>query len=860
MSKIYTIPVLLIFLISNATAQIFPAEDFDCLTDNPIPFSTNETHLTIWNGSDYQPFFIKGMNMGVAIPGKFPGEMAVTRDQYSRWFQLIKDAGYNSIRLYTLHFPHFYEVLDSFNLANPHNPLFFFQGVWLEEELEGYDHDLHFLNEAFTREIEENVDCVHGNRTIAQRPGKAWGVYQTDVSRWNIGYIIGREVHPGEVLYTNYLHEGNTFYLGDHFAIEDVLPTESWVVGKLDHLVGYENTRYQTMRPVSFSSWPTQDPLSHPGEWNRWEDTTSVDLSRLQLLNAPAGFFVSYHAYPYYPDYINDDPLYQDYRDNYGPNSYLGYLTRMKEHYSNFPLIIAEFGVPSSWGVAHYSQSGMHHGGFDDYQQGENNIRMLKTMETAMCGGGIQFAWMDEWFKRTWVTDHIDYLMDRRILWHNITAAEQNFGLISFQRPLQLQNWEEFGEDTHIQKIEAAADYDFLHLKIHLKKPLSNPDELWLSLDTYDGELGESILPTGKTLENRAEFALHITNHSAMLYVTEAYDLYGIYHGVSADEQQYRSVVSDGAPWKIVRWRVNPYEQDVQYIGNLKVNYGFLPPSSKDAVTIFTDHIHIRLPWSLLHFVDPSEYVVFHDDRNAPGPQDTISDGISISVFYRDEVFTPENRFLWEKWNTALDVEEVIKGSYWVAKDRLHEFNNKAIALCDSFYVKIDGEPAFISAVEGLLSNDFDLDGNFMQALILETPENGRVNLATDGAFSYMPNPGFSGVDVFSYVVFDGYSLSEPAQVFIFVDNVTSIAALLPEALPENHISLFPNPARDRVTVSSGEVIDNIILFDASGKMMLQKQVDRQELTLDLSGLTPGMYLIRIQSGKSMQVKRVQVL
>lgn len=40
----------------------------------------------------------------------------------------------------------------------------------------------------------------------------------------------------------------------------------------------------------------------------------------------------------------------------------------------------------------------------------------------------MQFAWIDEWFKRTWITDPIDYLGERRPLWHNATAAEQNFG------------------------------------------------------------------------------------------------------------------------------------------------------------------------------------------------------------------------------------------------------------------------------------------------------------------------------------------------------------------------------------------------------------------------------------------------
>lgn len=36
------------------------------------PFSTNKSELTIWNGSEYVPFFIKGINLGIAKPGTFP--------------------------------------------------------------------------------------------------------------------------------------------------------------------------------------------------------------------------------------------------------------------------------------------------------------------------------------------------------------------------------------------------------------------------------------------------------------------------------------------------------------------------------------------------------------------------------------------------------------------------------------------------------------------------------------------------------------------------------------------------------------------------------------------------------------------
>lgn len=102
------------------------------LSDDRFPFSTDHRHITVWNGETYTPLFIKGINLGIAVPGTFPGELLATSEDYARWFRLIRDAGNNTIRIYTLHFPHFYEELARFYNANPNHPLLLFHGVWLK--------------------------------------------------------------------------------------------------------------------------------------------------------------------------------------------------------------------------------------------------------------------------------------------------------------------------------------------------------------------------------------------------------------------------------------------------------------------------------------------------------------------------------------------------------------------------------------------------------------------------------------------------------------------------------------------------------------------------------------------------------
>ena len=93
----------------------------------------------------------------------------------------------------------------------------------------------------------------------------------------------------------------------------------------LNEVIDYEQTNYQTQRPVSFSSWPTLDPLEHPGETTTDEDVAFIELANIDYSNAPAGVFISYHAYPYYPDFISREETFTGYSDYLGQNSYLGY-------------------------------------------------------------------------------------------------------------------------------------------------------------------------------------------------------------------------------------------------------------------------------------------------------------------------------------------------------------------------------------------------------------------------------------------------------------------------------------------------------------------------------------------------------
>ncbi len=640
-----------------------------------MPFKAEGEYIQVYRDGEWVSLFLKGINLGAAVPGTSPGALAATREEYADWIEELAQGGLNYLRTYTLHFPRFYEELRTYNLAHPNKPLFLIQGVWLDEEYEG--NLVSGQTDKFDDDIAEIIDCMHGNKSISHRFGRAHGDFTSDVSPWVLGYIIGREIHPAEVEKIEEAYDDWTSFTGDHFSIQDTCQLDVWMTARLDHMVDYMQSNYDENKPVSVSSWPTLDPIYHPTEDtpNTDEEDETFNMNDIVAVDAPAGFFMSYHAYPYYPDFMSDDPGYQTFSDSVGPNSYVGYLTDLNNHYDNWPLIIAEFGVPSSWGNARFSHSGMYHGGMTEKEQGHSDVRMLHNIYDTGCAGGFVFAWIDEWFKNSWITAPFDSHTERRQFWQNVTNPEQNYGLIGYREiSPDFTRWPTVSASSDILSVKADMDNAFFYIKLQTENPLASGDTIWVGIDTYRADLGEAILPNGTIVNNRAEFALAITSsdHSP-LFVTQAYNLYGIWHrrnNVDDPEKKYQSIPSYGAPWEPVRWK-NSSDDAYQDIGNLiTVKNGGIK-TSMDGVEIDGNEILVRLPWSLLQVTDPSLRHVMHDDRsnndgdptNTSDREEMETDGILLTVVHNSTTLVT-GRCLWEGWNFPSNIVQYEKASY----------------------------------------------------------------------------------------------------------------------------------------------------------------------------------------------------
>jgi hypothetical protein len=397
--------------------------------------------------SGARAMFVRGISLGAGSPGHFPGEFAITKDDYVRWIRFARDLHANAIRVYALHPPAFYQALREENRAHPEAPIWLFQEVWTELP-DAND----FWDRAFTRGFEDEVriaiDAIHGNAVVRSRPGHASGSYDADVSPWLAGWLLGREWEPFAVRRTEQLHPDTTRFRGSYFTVDGGTPMEVWLARISETAAAYEAKRYGLAHAVSFVNWPTLDPMRHPTETERGgaqaehdEDAFSVDPTRIRparRIDPSSGFlgyFANYHVYPYYPDFMNLDPGYARHRDAHGACSYAGYLTDLKAHTRGIPLLIGEYGVPSSARAAHLQPQGIHHGGATEEEQGAQDVRLFEDIAGTGCAGSLLFALYDEWFKVNWLVQRVERPRDRDPLWHNVLDAEENYGLIGFDPP-----------------------------------------------------------------------------------------------------------------------------------------------------------------------------------------------------------------------------------------------------------------------------------------------------------------------------------------------------------------------------------------------------------------------------------------
>jgi hypothetical protein len=652
-----------------------------------VPARVAGERFEVRAGDAWRPFYVKGVNLGIALPGKFPSEFPVDDSTYARWLRLIAEANANVVRLYTILPPAFYRAFKAWNDAHPERQLWLVHGVWAElPPKSDYDHAT--WKAGFRAEIRRVVDVVHGRAAVGRRAGHAWGRYEADVSARVLAYIIGREWEPFSIRAYTKLRPSRRAYAGRFLVVDRGTPADVWMAEQCDYMLAYEWDTWLAARPIAYTNWPTLDPLHHPTEATGAEeqalrkrlglapnvrlkeydnDSEALDamLVRATAANV-AGYFASYHAYPYYPDFIGLDSAYGAARSSLGPSHYFGYLLDLKRHHTGRALLIAEYGVPSSRGIAHLDPEGMHHGGHDERAMAERDVRLTREIREAGLAGGILFAWLDEWFKHNWVTIDLEVPAERNRLWHNVMDAEQNYGLVGLYAGDSTRP-EPGGDPARWRALTTVAESGGVRLRVG-----SDPAYLFLAIEGAPVPWTVRIGHFSVVLRDSTDAQLLVAptynpylGPRAGMRPTDLDRFYNVRAGLDAraGERPFDSLFVATNRFRVARTgRTFP----ARGVNRGRLRYGRAAESTlADWFVDPSGVIEVRLAWGLLNVTDPSSRTVLARVRD-PGPFFTRAiPGFSFAVTGPEGIrLSTAQPYAWPTWETPV-WHERLKPAYY---------------------------------------------------------------------------------------------------------------------------------------------------------------------------------------------------
>ncbi|MFT6997745.1 MAG: hypothetical protein ACJAQ4_001499 [Cryomorphaceae bacterium] len=188
---------------------------------------------------------------------------------------------------------------------------------------------------------------------------------------------------------------------------------------------------------------------------------------------------------------------------------------------------------------------------------------------------------------------------------------------------------------------------------------------------------------------------------------------------------------------------------------------------------------------------------------------------------------------------------------------------NEVISESHPLVQEVQGNQLFMRAEEITIIGDITVAPKYI--LVLEALSKIHMDIAS----SYNPQIKMSiRDDFYSTPVFD---YIDNSQVYDFCNasneyQANSVASAIMAQLQDefveteevktnylrNSVSLFPNPARDLLTLRSSHLdMTSITIHDLSGRPIKQQtlQANFREMQINLSGIAPGTYIVRIDCG-----------
>lgn len=163
------------------------------------------------------------------------------------------------------------------------------------------------------------------------------------------------------------------------------------------------------------------------------------------------------------------------------------------------------------------------------------------------------------------------------------------------------------------------------------------------------------------------------------------------------------------------------------------------------------------------------------------------------------------------------------------------------------------GWSEYNSTVDANLFISANVQGSSIKQWLTVTPTSGTILPAQNQSIGLTFD--ITGLPNGNYTSVVEIGSNDPSQEYSEVTvNLTVVTSIENN---ENSIGImtYPNPATQNVNIKSNSTIENIVLFNMTGQLVKNVNVNASSATLDVNNLSKGSYLMEIHSGSNI-VKR----
>jgi len=113
----------------------------------------------------------------------------------------------------------------------------------------------------------------------------------------------------------------------------------------------------------------------------------------------------------------------------------------------------------------------------------------------------------------------------------------------------------------------------------------------------------------------------------------------------------------------------------------------------------------------------------------------------------------------------------------------------------------VDEDNVLVIAAPGVLTNDSDVDGDPLTAVLTSDVTNGSLSFNADGSFTYTPDPNYNGLDCFTYDASDSLGGVTNEEVCITVNPVNDAPVIsgTPETIVRKNTAYYFAPTASDV-------------------------------------------------------------